>query len=98
MLFHPGAIIFQRHGLGGRVGGMWRQSAAVCRFAGLALIFRQAFFQHQTELFQKGLVFSRRLSPVFSICRTRLVRALRRLRVTVLIYGISRETRSTAGH
>ena len=64
----------------------------------VGVIFRRAFFQHQTELFQKVWYFSALSFASFSsICRTRLVRALRRLRVTVLSCKFHGR-RSTAGH
>ncbi len=57
--FHPGDVIFQRHGLGGRVGmGGGKAQQFSDRFL-VGVIFRRAFFQHQTELFPEGLVFFR---------------------------------------
>ncbi len=73
----------------------WRQSATVYsdRFT-VGVIFRRAFFQHQTELFPEGFgIFPRRLSPVFQhLPRTRLVRRYAGTRYRAVLQGISRET------
>ena len=63
--FHPGDVIFQRHGLGGRVGGMGGGKAQQFsdRFL-VGVIFRRPF-STRPNCFQKVGIFPRCLSPVF---------------------------------
>lgn len=87
--FHAGNVVFQRHGLRRRIGmGRSKTQQFGDRFPRLAKSSAGPSFSTGPNCCQKVWYFSASSFASFSsICSTRLVSALRRLRVTVLSRG-----------